>query len=135
MNWLFIIYFGFLLMRLSQSYDPNYEFGGLTQVESVLLLSFFKISSSNIEFIENWASWFIFYGVIRTSWHGSQVWLVNIRWLELLFHVLLFNWIFLFYFHSSTLDWLENRLHNLFWFIFHEVILISWLGSWFLQVN
>ena len=35
---------------------------------------------------------------------------------------------FVFQFHSSMLDLLKIKLHNLFWFGFHEVIIVSWIN-------
>jgi len=52
-----MICFGLLFMRLSPSYDFDYEFGRLTLVDSsyflFFLIDFFLILSFNIEFIEN----------------------------------------------------------------------------------
>jgi hypothetical protein len=33
------------------------------------------------------------------------------------------------------LYWLRTRLHDLFWFVFYKVILVSWPGSQILRVN
>jgi len=52
----FVICFDLLFMGLSQSYDPSYKFDKLTWVVflGLLLIAFFKkISSFNVELIEN----------------------------------------------------------------------------------
>jgi hypothetical protein len=47
----------------------------------------------------------------------------------------LFNWPLFFQFNHSTSSWLGIRLHDLFWFVFYEVLLASWLESRVWRVN
>jgi hypothetical protein len=55
------------------------------------------------------------------------------NWLEFLF-LFLVDFFFKKNYHSM-LGWLRIRLHNLFWFAFYEVILISWTESRVWLVN
>jgi len=44
--------------------------------------------------------------------------------------ILIASFVFFFKFYPLILDLLNTKLHNLFWFIFYEIILILWPGSW-----
>jgi len=48
--------------------------------------------------------------------------------------LIFFNWLF-FQFHLLTLDWLRIELHNLFWFSFYGVILVTWSRLQLWQIN
>jgi hypothetical protein len=68
---------------------------------------------------------FPFYEIITILWLESQVRLIDLGVFYSFFFVDFFQ------FYPSILDWSRIKLYNLFWFVFYEVIPVSWLG-WFL---
>jgi hypothetical protein len=68
---------------------------------------------------------FPFYEIITILWLESQVRLIDLGVFYSFFLLIFFQ------FYPSILDWSRIKLYNLFWFVFYEVIPVSWLG-WFL---
>ena len=119
----------FIGLLLSHDLDREfYELARLTRGFLSFLFEyvfFSSISSFNIWLVEigiyNFFTCFLWsYLTILT-----QVWQVNPSWLELFFIFLIF-----FQFYPSTLSGLEIMLHNLFWFVFYDVISVLWPGSY-----
>jgi len=66
-----------------------------------------------------------FYILIYFLWGYFNLWLESkVMWV-VPSHFCSFLIIY-FQFHPSILDWLEIEFHNLFWFAFYWVILVSW---------
>jgi hypothetical protein len=65
---------------------------------------------------------FILYKVVLVLLTRSQVWSVNSSGCFMFFFLI----DFILNFHPLILGWLKIEFHNLFWYAFHEVILVSW---------
>jgi hypothetical protein len=123
-NWDSYFFFNFLSTRLPWSHASGREFCELvklTQVFLILYLNwfFFNFILHNFFFLSTWLSWSYDLGHELGSFtRGGFV---------------LFNY-FVFQFHHLLLGWLEIRLHNLFWFGFYEVILVSWSDRVYLSM-
>ena len=118
---------------------PNYRFCKLTltQVFFILLYNVFFLSILSLNV---WVYWEINFIIcfnllsMRLSWSYNLDYgfcrLTQLTWVFYPF----FYWFF-FNFIFQHLSWLGINFHNLFWFVFYEVVTVSWLKLKVWQVN
>jgi len=122
------ILFYFLSIGLSWSHYLNHEFIRFIRLTLFIFWVFFKLFLIKLHN-------FFYLLSMRLSWcHDLNHKFGRLTWIDSCRFFILFNLIF-FMFYPLTLSWLGTGLHNLFWFSFYKVIMVSWPGSQIWHVN